>query len=156
MGRSYSRSIAWALATVILLLVAFEAVTRVGFSKISRIESRTFRDHAAALAVRHQSDSRPSILLLGGSLLLEALDYDRIRAGLQQDAVPTRFVIERTAWLDWFYGIRRLLAEGSRPDRIVLCLDIRQLLSERHPRRLLRVLPDPDRRSGGRGERLRI
>jgi len=126
--RSYTRPIGWALAAIILLLCGSEAWARFGFFRISRIESRIYRDHAAALAVRHQSDSRPSILLLGGSLLLEALDYDRIRAALQQDAVPTRFVVEQTAWPDWYYGIRRLFAEGSRPDRIVLCLDIPQLL----------------------------
>jgi hypothetical protein len=127
--RNYSKPIVLAFTAIVCLLCGFEAWARFSFFRISRIESRTFRDHAAALAVRPGTDAKPSILLLGNSLLLEALDYDRIRADLQSKAVPTRFVIEQTAWLDWFYGIRRLLAEGSRPDRIVLCLAIPQLLS---------------------------
>ena len=130
-ARSYTGPIAWTLIAIVLILCGFEASIRIGFSRVSRIESRTFSDHTAALAVRHRADSRPSILLLGNSLLLEGIDYDRLRAGLEPAAMPTRFVIEQTAWLDWYYGIRRLFAEGSRPDRIVLCLNIDQLVSDR-------------------------
>jgi hypothetical protein len=129
--RSYLGPILWALASVAVLLVGFEAWTRFAFSRVSRIESRTRNDHSAALAARHGSDSRPTILLLGNSLLLEALDYDRLLKILDHDANPIRFTVEQTDWLDWYYGIRRLLAEGSRPDRIVLCLNAFQLRSNR-------------------------
>lgn len=128
-GRSYTRPIAWALVTLVLVLCSFEAWARFSFFRISRLESRTYKDHVAALAVRRGTPAKPSILLLGNSLLLEALDYDRIRTALENQAVPTRFVIEQTSWFDWYYGIRRLLAEGSQPDRIVLCLDIHQIVS---------------------------
>lgn len=125
----YARPIAAALVTIALLLCGFEVVTRVGFLRVSRIESRTHNEYSAALAVR-RSDSKPSILLLGNSLLLEGLDNNRLRTALRNDAVPTRFVIERTSWADWYFGIRRLLAEGSRPNRIVLCLDVPQLIGD--------------------------
>lgn len=129
--RSYTGAIACTLAALVLLLGCFEASIRFGFSRVSRIESRTLKDKAAALAVRHQGESRPSILLLGNSLLLEALDYGRLRAAMQPKADPTRFVIEQTTWFDWYFGIRRLFAEGVRPDRMVLCLNIDQLIGDR-------------------------
>lgn len=127
--RHYARPIAAALVTIALLLCGFEVVTRLGFLRISRIESRTSKDYSAALALR-RSDSMPSVLLLGNSLLLEGLDVDRLRTALRNDAVPARFVIEQTSWADWYFGIRRLLAEGSRPNRIVLCLSVPQLIGD--------------------------
>jgi hypothetical protein len=124
-ARGYWRPICAALATLVLLLGAFEAATRVGFARISRIESRTYREYRGALGIRRSK----SVLLLGNSLLLEGVDLDRLRALLQPEMTPTRFVVEQTDFADWYYGVRRLLAEGSRPDRIVLCLDTRQLIS---------------------------
>ena len=32
-------------------------------------------------------------------------------------------------YFDWYYGIRRLFEDGARPDRIVLCLTVPQLLA---------------------------
>src|SRR5271168_369303 len=112
----YAQPICAAVAIFVLLLCAFEAATRVGFTRVSAIESRTYTEYRGALAVRGSK----SVLLLGNSLLLEGVDLDRLRALLQPEMTPRRFVIEQTNFPDWYYGIRRLLAEGSRPDRIVL------------------------------------
>lgn len=128
---SYRRPIAATLAMLLCLFSAVEAVSQFGFKRISHIESRTESDHAAALAARPGGPARPTILLLGNSLLLEGMDYDAIRRDLEPRAHPVRFVVEQTAYLDWYYGIRRLLADGSRPDRIVLCLNLDQLLENR-------------------------
>ena len=70
-ARSYTGPIAWTLLAIVLILCCFEASIRLAFSRVSRIESRTYKDHAAALAVRQQGASKPAILLLGNSLLLE-------------------------------------------------------------------------------------
>ena len=128
---SFRGPIVWALLAIAVMLVGFEVWTRFAFSRVSRVESRTMQDHKAALLVRHGTDSKPTILLLGNSLLLEALDYDRLREDLKDRAVPTRFTVEQTTWLDWYYGLRRLFAEGVRPDRVVLCLNIQQLTTYR-------------------------
>jgi hypothetical protein len=127
--RSYVRPIVGTLAMLVVLLGVLEAATRVGFKRISHIESRTYSDYQAALAIRPGGPSHPSILLLGNSLLLEGLDYDGIRKAMESRAQPVRFVVEQTMYLDWYYGIRRLFSEGARPDRVVLCLDLHQLLS---------------------------
>jgi hypothetical protein len=117
-----------ALATIALMLIGLETVTRFGFHRISRIESRIHADKEAAIAVRN-GGAKPTILLLGNSLLLEGLDYDAIRREMAPYATPTRFIIEQTSYLDWYYGIQRLFEDGARPDRIVLCLSIPQLLA---------------------------
>ena len=127
--RSYVRPIAGTLALFAVLLACLEGATRFGFTRISRIESRIHGEYARALAVRPGTPARPTILLLGNSLLLNGVDYESLQRTLAPRATAVRFVIESTAFLDWYYGIRRLLAEGALPDRIVLCLNVSQLLS---------------------------
>ena len=124
----YRRPIAVTLTMLVVLFALIEVTAQFGFKRISHIESRTEADHQAALAVRPGGPAKPSILLLGNSLLLEGMDYDAMRRDLEPRATPVRFVVEQTAYLDWYYGIRRLLSDGARPDRIVLCLNLDQLL----------------------------
>lgn len=119
------------LVALVLLLACLEVATRIGFTRISHIEARIHTDYRSALQTRQGGPSHPTILLLGNSLLLDGLDYDGLRHELEPTARPVRFVIEATMYLDWYYGIQRLLSEGARPDRIVLCLNIPQLLSNR-------------------------
>ena len=126
--RNYTRAIAAALAAIVLLLVGCELAFRFAFSRISRIESRTHNEHLDALAVRPGAPGKPTILLLGNSLLLESVDYPKIKTEWRSVAAPTRFVIEQTAYIEWSYGIKRLLSEGARPNRIILCLNIPQLV----------------------------
>jgi hypothetical protein len=109
--------------------VCIEALTRFGFAHVSRIEARTSSDHAAVLAIR-KSD-KPSVLLLGNSLMLEGIDYTRLRDSLRGQAYTVQFPIEQTQYLDWFYGLQRLFDEGSRPDTVVLCMSAEHLISSR-------------------------
>lgn len=129
--RSYFRPIAGTLALLVFLLAGLEFGMREVYSRVSRIEARTHADYQAALAIRPGGASHPNILLLGNSLLLEGIDYDGLRRAMEPRATPVRFVVESTTYLDWYYGIRRLLASGARPDRVVLCLSLSQLLTSR-------------------------
>ena len=40
------------------------------------------------------------------------------------------YPIEDTTYLDWAYGLRRLLAGGSRPSVVVMCISAKHLLSD--------------------------
>jgi len=111
----------------VLFLAGLEIAYRFGFARFSRIENRTQEDYAKALTVRPGPPGRPAILFLGNSLLLEALDYPGMTKALEPHATPVRFVIEQTSYLDWKYGIRRLLNSGVRPDRIILSMNIPML-----------------------------
>jgi hypothetical protein len=115
------------LASVVLFCIGLEALSRFGFAHVSRIEARIENDHAAVLALR-KSDN-PSVLLVGNSLLLEDINYARLRESLEGRAYAVRFPIEETEYLDWFFGLRRLFDEGARPEMVVLCINARHLVS---------------------------
>jgi hypothetical protein len=127
--REYRWPIAWTLLMTVLSLVALEVVTRFGFGHISRIESRIHQEHMTALAARPAGAGSANVLMLGNSLLLEAMDYDEVRKTLPPRIIPVRFVIENTAYLDWYYGIKRLFGDGTRVNYVVVCLSIDHFLS---------------------------
>lgn len=126
-GSTYTVWSVCALASLALFCLSIEALTRFGFAYVSRNEARIQSDHAAVLAIR-KSD-KPSVLLVGNSLLLEDIDYPRLRQSLADQAHVVRFPIEETEYLDWFYGLRRLFHERSRPDLVVLCINAEHLSS---------------------------
>jgi hypothetical protein len=122
----------WSIRAAVCLAVfcaALEGITRFGFSHISRIEARIASEHKAALAIRRSS--RPTVLLVGNSLMLEGIDYSRLREELAPGAFVVRFPIEQTQYLDWYYGLRRLFSEGSQPDMVVLCMSAEHLITSR-------------------------
>src|SRR6202043_2355051 len=75
------------------------------------------------------ADGRPTVLLAGNSLLLEGGQLDHLHASLASQYEVSRLGIEQTHYLDWYFGLRRLLEEGSRPSVIVLSLATDQLAS---------------------------
>ncbi len=125
--------VAWIRNSAICLLIfclSLEAVTRLAFSRISHIESRIAAEYRAALAV-HRTPGITQILLLGNSLPLEGVALPQLQESLKGRAHVARFVIENTEYLDWYYGIRRLFAEGSSPDLVLLCIDATHLKSSK-------------------------
>lgn len=120
----------WLLALPSSLLLSAEVWARYFYPRMSRIEARIASDRRQVekLTATLENDP-PSVLILGNSLLLRALDYPKI----QQDLAPIRVVrygIENTEYLDWYYGLRRLFAEGVRPTKVVLILNLGQTLSD--------------------------
>ena len=102
------------------VMAVLEIGTRIGFRLVSRIESRTMAEAINAHRVRPMTDGKPSVLLLGNSLMLEDVDYPELQQDLAGRAAVSRFVIEQTYYYDWYFGIRRLFSEGVRPRMIVL------------------------------------
>jgi hypothetical protein len=117
----------------VLLLVymgALETVTRVGFPRINHFWHRIAADQGTARSLRPaSSNGASSVLIVGNSLLLWAVD----RESLEKDTLPAYSAavlpIENTNYLDWYFGLRRLFAEGSRPAVVGVCLSTRQLIS---------------------------
>ncbi len=118
-----------ALVCLALFCAAIEGLTRFGFSHISRIEARISQDHKKAVTIRRRGE--PTVLLVGNSLMLEGIDYPRLRDAMAGQAYAVRFPIEQTQYLDWYYGLRRLFNEGSQPDLVVLCMSAEHLISFR-------------------------
>jgi hypothetical protein len=98
-----------------------EGVVRVGFDRISRTQRRMVLEHEEALAPRPPAP-RQSVLFVGNSLLLEGVEFDVVHASLAPKWDARRFVVEQTAFNDWYYGLRRLFEEGARPDLVVITL----------------------------------
>ncbi len=116
--------------SVACIMLAAEAVARYALPRISQIEGRIHRDEREVRTIPGlASDSRPTVLLVGNSLLLRGLDYPRIRKELAPDAHIVRYVIENTEYLDWYYGLRHMFASGTRPSMVVLCLSLGQSVS---------------------------
>ncbi len=124
----YSRAITILLALIIVFLAAIEWGSRIGLRHISRVEKRVAADYEEARSLRPGSGY--NILLTGNSLLLEGLDYDQIRSTPKPFKV-TRYAVENTTYYDWYFGIRRLLREGSRPNMIAMCFAPLDILSNR-------------------------
>lgn len=129
-ARAATRAIAFLLAGLFLYCATLEVVTRKGFSRVSRTQRRIYADLSAAKSLTpHASNQQPTMLVAGNSLLLDGVD----RASLKTDLAPryqvTVLPIENTQFEDWYFGLRRLFAEGSRPSVVVVCLSTRQMMS---------------------------
>lgn len=72
---------------------------------------------------------KQTILFLGNSLPLEGIDIPQLRTSLGHRAVCIPFFIEQTQYLDWYFGMRRLFEEGSKPDIVVVSMSIPHLMS---------------------------
>src|SRR6266568_3927228 len=118
------------LAGLVVIFLGLELTSPPVLTRLSRTERRVNGELHAASALRPvTTDGRPTVLLAGNSLLLEAVQIDSLRADLAPQYEVTRLGIEQTHYLDWYFGLRRLLEEGARPSVIVLTLATDQLAS---------------------------
>lgn len=118
------------LTGLALILLGLELVSPVILTHLSRIERRVETETQAAHSLRpFTSDGRPTVLLVGNSLLLEGVQLEELQHTLAPQYEVSRLAIEQTHYLDWYFGLRRLLEEGARPSMIVLTLATDQLAS---------------------------
>ncbi len=111
-------------------MLGLELGSPVILTRLSRIERRVETESKAAATLRpFTSDGRPTVLLVGNSLLLEGVQLDNLQKELAPQCAVSRLAIEQTHYLDWYFGLRRLLEQGSRPNVIVLSLATDQLAS---------------------------
>lgn len=122
------RDVAVLILACALVCGFMEAGTELLFGRISRVENRREKEYRRASDIR-RAENTQSVLVAGNSLLLEGVDFPQLQqeAGIEMDL--RRTAVEGTSYLDWYYGLRRLFAEGSRPDAVVLVLNPIQLTS---------------------------
>jgi len=105
------------------IVVGVEATARVGLDRVSRIQRRVADEYRLARTIGNDPpSSHQHVLVVGNSLLLEDVQFDRVRDALGQDWDTRRFVVEQTYYYDWYYGLKRLFREGARPDVVVVML----------------------------------
>jgi hypothetical protein len=125
------------------LSIGILAVAAMGYLGALEITARVFYPVHSALAARIRSDwstalqsgvapphDRRSVLLVGNSLLQAGIDRNELRALQWGSTLSVAIMpIENTNYLDWYFGVQRLLAEGSHPEFVVLCLPPVHLIS---------------------------
>ena len=118
------------LTGLAVILLELELCSPLILTRFSRIERREESESQAAITLRSfTADGRPTVLFVGNSLLLEGVDLDSLQHNLAPQYAVSRFAIEQTQYLDWYFGLRRLLEEGSHPSVIVLSLATDQFAS---------------------------
>lgn len=126
-----TRAIVVLLSGAVLYFCALEAVTRIGYPRINHVARSIQADYRKAIALEPASERQSSTLLIVGN---SYLDLGVRRESLRQEIWPRYSVaympISGTGFLDWYFGLRRLFAEGSRPAVVGLCLSTRDLLSD--------------------------
>jgi len=123
MRQPYLRYFWILLAAAALVLVAGELFARLWvLPRGSRILSRI--QHEKQIAA-HLTPA--DVLIVGNSLLNEGVDPEIYAQGMAPQWRARRFVVESSSHLDWYYGLKNLLAQGSRPHSIAIMLSPRQL-----------------------------
>jgi hypothetical protein len=118
------------VAGLFAIFLGLEVLSPLVLPHMSRTERRVGIELRAAQNLEPTSaDGRKTVLLMGNSLLLEGVQLDALHDALAGQYEVSRLGIEQTHYLDWYFGLRRLLAGGSRPSLIVLSLASEQLAS---------------------------
>jgi len=114
----------WLLAVGCLAVsLGAEAMARLWLDRVSKIQRRVSDEYRQAKTIgRDDAPPRRRVLFVGNSLLDEDVRFERVREELSGNWDARRFVIEQTFYYDWYYGLKRLLREGARPDVVVLML----------------------------------
>lgn len=107
------------------LCLTSELAARFAFPKISRVYRRIESERKAVLNLNGQ---RPGILFVGNSLFEKGLVMNAMQEQMSGYEVR-RYVISATSSLDWYYGLRKVMDEGVRPQFVVGGFSARQLLT---------------------------
>src|SRR5215510_4512308 len=127
----FNRATAWLVAIVVILSLGVEFGTRYGFHRISHIQQRIYAEKSAFLSLRPGAAGAPrTVALVGNSFLLFSVDIDLLNKIGSGGFQYSRLVIEQTQYLDWVFGLERLLSEGARPDALVLVLGANHWLAD--------------------------
>ena len=124
------RAIFVLLAALVAWFTLLEVAMRVALPRLSETERRMQADAAVAFQLRPLGEhGEPTVLIVGNSLLEQGINRSQLQRAMSPGYFVAYYPIEGTTYLDWLYGLRRLLAQGSRPATVVLCMSGRQLLS---------------------------
>jgi hypothetical protein len=129
-GMSAKAGIVALLGGLVVFFLGLEVSSPFILARLSHTEQRIAVELKAAQKLQPMTkDGRPTVLFVGNSLLLQGVAIDSLRSGLAPQYEVSRFAVEQTHYLDWYFGLRKLLQEGSRPSVIVLALATDQLAS---------------------------
>ena len=111
-----------------LFFGGLEVIQRFWLPRIKPMDHRLTRENAGAEQIRALPGQPIPVLMVGNSLLKRGIDLSLLNQKLHPEYDVTRFVVEDTNYLDWYYGLHRLFLEGARPKAVVLVMNARQLM----------------------------
>lgn len=115
------KSIAVLLVAIAGLLLAFEAATRMVVERKSKVQREVNSEYAEAIGIRKGPPPLPKqLLIVGNSLVGHGIDLEELRRDLPSEWQAHEFWIYNTSYDDWYFGLRRLFAAGSRPDVVAV------------------------------------
>jgi len=117
------------LALAALSLASVEIFTRIAFDRTSRVAQRETAQRRALLAAKELVAGDPLVVVLGNSLMLNGVDPQLLSQNMSPEYVTLPYFVLGTEYVDWYYALRRLFAEGMRPRYVVLGLSPNQLAS---------------------------
>jgi hypothetical protein len=118
------------LSTAFALLAFIEVVSQVGFDRTSKVQRQESSQRRELLGVRDsEASDDPHMAVLGNSLMLEGVDVSLLRTKIEPVYTPVPYFVLATNYYDWYFGLRRLFAEGMRPRYVLLGLSPNQLAS---------------------------
>ena len=119
------------LALVAVYGLAVESITRYVLSPMSKIQ-RVFTSELAQTAhLQSAADGRPrALLVVGNSLLDAAVDFGQLNSSLGSEWRALRLYVSNSDYLDWRFGLSKLLASGTHPDAVAVMLTPRQLVTD--------------------------
>jgi len=116
------------LCTALILLASIETLSVVGFDRTSKVQRRELSERRALVGIRDsQASDDPHVAVLGNSLMLEGVDVSLLRTKIAPTYVPVPYFVLGTTYYDWYFGLKRLFAEGMRPRFVLLGLSPNQL-----------------------------
>ncbi|GAC1679921.1 MAG: hypothetical protein PVS2B2_17940 [Candidatus Acidiferrum sp.] len=131
-GRRLDRFTIVLLATIVVMLVVTEVVCVTGFDRTSKVQRRELAQRQALLNVKDSAaNSSSHIAVLGNSLLLDGVDVPLLSEKLAPKFVPAPYFVLATDYYDWYFGLKRLFAQGMRPRYVLLGLSPNQFASPR-------------------------
>jgi hypothetical protein len=129
--RNATRAMVALLASLLAYMSVLEVVTRVGFPRINHVWSGIGADYRRATSLRPgAADRSATILVVGNSYLDVGVNRERLQQEISPAYSAAYLPIQGTTYWDWYFGLRRLFAEGSRPAIVGVCLSTRQLISD--------------------------
>ncbi len=119
--RQVSKTVVVLVLAIFGILAGLEFFTRLYVERRSRVQREVNLEYNAAVRIRHSPDpNRKQILIVGNSLVGHGIDMDTLKRDLPHDWQIHRFWIYNTGYEDWYFGLRRLFAEGARPDAVAV------------------------------------
>ncbi|MEK6397605.1 MAG: hypothetical protein V4734_05930, partial [Terriglobus sp.] len=130
MTRQTTKKIKLLLTVLLTSYVLLEAGSYARMHRSGGRGGRIVEELKQAVALRPLSaEGKPTVLLVGNSLIREGLDMDTARAQMGDRYDVHRLIIESTEYPDWRYALPSLFERGARPTYVVLTISPLQMNS---------------------------